>query len=125
MSIKDKEQVKDVSRQSEQAKKLALMKSKSLKPKEIKKLKQQELSNIDLLLKTEKLQNCELIIIGMVGLRPSMKEEVPFTILKAKEAGVQIRMITGDSRETALDLAKQGGLIQLDGIDDPFVCMTG
>ena len=37
--------------------------------------------NIDQLLKTERLTGCELIVVGMVGLRPQMKAEVPDTLM--------------------------------------------
>lgn len=77
------------------------------------------------MLKTEKLSGCELIVVGMVGLRPQMKSEVPATLSQALQAGVQIRALTGDSRETVQGLGLQTGLIAAEELDDPYICMTG
>lgn len=40
-------------------------------------------------------------------------------------AGVQIRAITGDSRETITGLGIEANLISNEELDDPYVCMTG
>ena len=71
------------------------------------------------------MKDCELVIIGMVGLRPSMKEEVPNTVRRALGAGVKLRFISGDSREVATDLGLQAGLIVREELSDPYVCMSG
>lgn len=54
-----------------------------------------------------------------------MKQEVPQTLAKAMKAGVQLRALTGDSRETITGLGLQSGLISIEELDDPYVCMTG
>ena len=61
----------------------------------------------------------------MTGLRPVLKPEVPQVLLQALRAGVQIRAITGDSRETISGLGLEAGLLSTEELDDPFVCMTG
>lgn len=33
--------------------------------------------------------------------------------------------MTGDSRETIIGLGLQSGLLNLEELDDPYVCMTG
>ena len=40
-------------------------------------------------------------------------------------AGVKIRAITGDSRETITGLGLESKLITTEELDDPYVCMTG
>ncbi|GGI86130.1 cation-translocating P-type ATPase [Legionella impletisoli] len=52
----------------------------------------------------------ELTFLGMVGLVDPPREEVPKAIEKAKLAGIQVMMITGDSPITAKAIASQIGL---------------
>ena len=73
----------------------------------------------------KKLDGAELIIVGIVGLKPLMKDEVPSVLFAALQAGVQIRATTGDSKETICALGIQSGLISNEELDDPYVCMTG
>ena len=40
-------------------------------------------------------------------------------------AGVKIRAITGDSRETITGLGLEAKLLSTEELDDPYVCMTG
>jgi len=44
--------------------------------------------NIESLLKSEKLVDCELIVVAMIGLRPLMKPGVPKVLMQAHLAGV-------------------------------------
>lgn len=38
-----------------------------------------------------------MIIIGMVGIKDPLRDEIPFAVAQCHEAGVRVRMITGDN----------------------------
>lgn len=88
-------------------------------------LSNQKKFNLDKFLHTEQLEDCDLVIVGLVGLRPILKPEVPLVIRQGMRAGVKIRAITGDSRETITGLGLEAKLISTEELDDPYVCMTG
>lgn len=47
-----------------------------------------------------------LTIIGMVGIKDPLRDEIPHAVAQCHEAGVVVRMITGDNPETAKAIAK-------------------
>lgn len=66
----------------------------------------------------DKLEN-NLVFLGLVGIEDSPREEVEEAIVKAKEAGIKVKMITGDHHDTAVSIATQVGIEgqQLSGED--------
>lgn len=56
------------------------------------------------------LQN--LTLVGILGIRDEVRQEAIEAIAAVQEAGVQVVMITGDRRETAVAIAKDAGLLQ-------------
>ena len=52
----------------------------------------------------------ELIFLGLAALEDPPREEVKEAIKTCKGAGINIKMITGDSKETAIEIAKAIGL---------------
>lgn len=54
----------------------------------------------------------DLVIVGFVGIRDDVRPEARQAIKEVQEAGVQVVMITGDRKETAVAIAKDCGLIQ-------------
>lgn len=71
------------------------------------------LRTIGLAYKTQKSkEDCEkdLIFIGIVGMEDPPREEVKETIKMCYNAGISVKMITGDNKETAISIAKQIGL---------------
>jgi Ca2+-transporting ATPase len=54
----------------------------------------------------------DLIIVGFVGIRDDVRQEAKQAIKEVKNAGVQVVMITGDRKETAVAIGKDCGLIE-------------
>jgi len=69
-----------------------------------------------------------LIIIGMVGIKDPIREQVPHAVQLCYRAGVRVRMITGDNPETAVAIAKEAGILPADykkKNDEDYTVMTG
>ena len=52
----------------------------------------------------------DLVLIGLVGIRDDVRPEAKEAIHEVQEAGIQVVMITGDRKETAVAIAKEAGL---------------
>lgn len=53
-------------------------------------------------------------LVGVVGIRDEVRPESVTAIKEVKGAGVQVVMITGDRKETAVAIAKEAGLLEKD-----------
>ena len=53
----------------------------------------------------------KLTLIGLVGIRDSLRPEAKTAVQIVKKAGIQTVMITGDNRETAIAIAKDCGIL--------------
>ncbi|MBC8258363.1 MAG: calcium-translocating P-type ATPase, PMCA-type [SAR324 cluster bacterium] len=53
----------------------------------------------------------DLTLVGVFGLRDEMRKESQQAVKTAKRAGIQVVMITGDSKDTAEAIAKEVGII--------------
>ena len=62
----------------------------------------------------EKLES-DLVLAGVVGIRDPPRPECAAAIAKCKAAGVRVFMITGDSRETAVAIGRELGILDGDG----------
>ena len=56
----------------------------------------------------------DLVIVGFVGIRDDVRPEAKEAIKEVQNAGVQVVMITGDRKETAVAIAKDSGLLTSD-----------
>ncbi|MDD2181359.1 MAG: calcium-translocating P-type ATPase, PMCA-type [Bacilli bacterium] len=68
---------------------------------------------------TEPNKNSEmrnLTLIGIVGIRDDVRSGVKESVSKVMNAGIQVVMITGDAKNTALAIAKEINLLELDSI---------
>ena len=52
----------------------------------------------------------QLVFLGIAGMEDPPREEVKDSIKLCRTAGIKIKMITGDAKETAISIAKQVGL---------------
>jgi P-type E1-E2 ATPase len=50
----------------------------------------------------------------MVGIKDPLRDGIKEAVLKCKEAGVQVRMVTGDNKNTAIAIAKEAGILDED-----------
>ena len=53
-----------------------------------------------------------LILLGLVGLRDDVRSEIRKAVSLVKKAGIQVVMMTGDSRETAVAIARTAGFFK-------------
>lgn len=58
--------------------------------------------------------NEDVVIIGLLGIKDSVRAEAVDAIAAVKKAGIQVVMITGDRLETAVAIAKDAALINSD-----------
>ena len=56
----------------------------------------------------------ELTLVGLLGMKDSLRAEVPDAMAKTRAAGIRVVMITGDHKETAQAIARDAG-IYVDG----------
>jgi calcium-translocating P-type ATPase len=54
----------------------------------------------------------DLTFIALIGIRDDIRREVPAAIAEVQQAGVQVVMMTGDSKDTAIAIARDAGLIK-------------
>eukprot|EP00291_Cryptomonas_curvata_P007377 CAMPEP_0172195970 /NCGR_PEP_ID=MMETSP1050-20130122/26527_1 /TAXON_ID=233186 /ORGANISM="Cryptomonas curvata, Strain CCAP979/52" /LENGTH=714 /DNA_ID=CAMNT_0012872139 /DNA_START=41 /DNA_END=2181 /DNA_ORIENTATION=+ len=52
-----------------------------------------------------------MVFIGVVGIRDPPRKEVPDAVRKCQQAGIKVRMITGDNVLTAKSIAKEVGIL--------------
>ena len=58
----------------------------------------------------------EMVLLALVGIADPMRPDVPEAIRIAHEAGIDVKMVTGDNPKTATVLARQLGLLAEDSL---------
>eukprot|EP00008_Paramoeba_atlantica_P013334 CAMPEP_0201482814 /NCGR_PEP_ID=MMETSP0151_2-20130828/7063_1 /ASSEMBLY_ACC=CAM_ASM_000257 /TAXON_ID=200890 /ORGANISM="Paramoeba atlantica, Strain 621/1 / CCAP 1560/9" /LENGTH=967 /DNA_ID=CAMNT_0047865677 /DNA_START=47 /DNA_END=2950 /DNA_ORIENTATION=- len=58
----------------------------------------------------------ELTVLAIVGIRDPIRKEVPDAVLKCQNAGVVVRMVTGDNIGTAKKIAEEAGILTEGGL---------
>lgn len=53
----------------------------------------------------------DLVLVGILGIRDEVREESVHAIKEMRSAGIQVVMITGDRKETAVAISKDAGLL--------------
>ena len=75
-----------------------------------------------------------LTLVAAVAMEDPLRDEVPASIARCADAGIVVRMVTGDSLATATSVAKKCGILPLDyhtsssfdsGFEDGGVAMDG
>jgi Ca2+ transporting ATPase len=62
---------------------------------------------------TEALEvETELVFLALVGIEDPLRPEVPDAIAKCYQAGIDVRLVTGDSPNTAVSIAFQAGILK-------------
>lgn len=69
----------------------------------------------------------ELVLIALVGIKDPLRDGIKEAVASCQRAGVTVRMLTGDNKETAMAIAKEAGIIQrgIDLTNNPYVAMEG
>ncbi len=65
-------------------------------------------------LKEDALPSGNWTLVGVIGIRDEVRPESVSAIAEVQNAGVQVVMITGDRKDTAVAIAKEAGLIKQD-----------
>lgn len=66
----------------------------------------------------------ELAFVGLVCIRDPVRPEVRGAIENCRKAGINVIMITGDAKETAISIAQELNIVQ-PGQDLASTCFTG
>lgn len=61
-----------------------------------------------------------LTFLGIVGIADPLREDVPGAIKECSTAGIDVKMVTGDNRDTAMAIARNAGLL-IDNNDNHVV----
>ena len=57
------------------------------------------------------VEYCDNTLLALVGISDPIRSEVPDAVKTCHEAGINVRMITGDAKPTAIAIAKQAGIL--------------
>ncbi|MDR3197568.1 MAG: cation-translocating P-type ATPase, partial [Planctomycetaceae bacterium] len=63
-------------------------------------------------------------LYALIGITDPIRPEVPHAVTICREAGVHVKMITGDAKPTAVAIAKQAGILSETFIPDNFEMET-
>ena len=64
--------------------------------------------------KDEEVDKSDLILLAVLGIRDTIRNGVKESVMKCKEASVNVIMVTGDNIKTAISIAKSSNIIEDD-----------
>ena len=65
-------------------------------------------------------------LLAIVAISDPLRKEVPAAIRQCRQAGIDVKIVTGDTSVTALEIARQAGIFDSQsGIDNPELTITG
>ena len=70
-----------------------------------------------------KVESEGLIVLALLGIKDTLREEVPGAIRDCNKGGIRVIMVTGDNKVTAEVLAKECGILP-EG-NKPYVVIEG
>ena len=59
----------------------------------------------------------DLIIIAMVGIKDPLRDGIAAAVQACYEGGVRVRMVTGDNKNTAIAIAKEAGILEMNWVE--------
>jgi Ca2+ transporting ATPase len=65
-------------------------------------------------------EKSDLVLIGVMGIKDILRQEVPGAVEKCRLAGIKVRMVTGDNKLTARAIARECNII-VSGDQDSLV----
>ena len=74
------------------------------------------------------IKDCErsgMTLVAIIGIMDILRMEVPGAVERCKQAGITVRMVTGDNIKTARAIAMNCGIISEQEKNDPKVCVEG
>ncbi len=83
-----------------------------------------ELDEKDNIFNDGKLNINDLNMMGLVGIEDPVREDVPMAIVDCLNAGIQIKIVTGDAPGTAKEIGRQLGLWNTDDTDESILIGT-
>jgi P-type E1-E2 ATPase len=51
-------------------------------------------------------------MLAIVGIKDPLRDEIPVAVELCHNAGVTVRMVTGDNIQTAIAIAKEAGILE-------------
>ena len=68
-----------------------------------------------------KLQNVNLTFLGIVAISDPVREDVPLAVSHCLEAGIQVKIVTGDTPATAKEIGRQIGIWQPEDTEENMI----
>ena len=81
----------------------------------------QPLDNGDLPIDRNRLTTSQMTLLGVVAISDPVRTDVPPAIEQCTDAGIQVKVVTGDTSGTAIEVAKQIGLWHDDINDNAII----
>lgn len=72
----------------------------------------------------EVLEN-DMTLISIFALQDPLRDEIVESVIKCQNAGINIRMVTGDNLATAKAIAIEAGILHPSDAERKYVCMEG